>query len=111
MKLQIDGMKPPGLLEKQPAIGGDGLMAAQKVMKCRDIRALGMTAFHRLLKLLRIAEQHDGPGSLGDRQNVRQRHLRGLVDEEHIDRRRDVGPRPEPGRGPGDIARGADRAQ
>ena len=104
-------MKPPRLLEEQPAVGGDGLMAVQQVMKGRDIRAFGMAALHGLVELLRIAEQHDGPGSLGDGQDIRQRHLRGLVDEQHIDRRRGIGPRPEPGRGRGDMARRADCRQ
>ena len=89
-------------------VGGDGLMAVQQVMKRRDIRAFGMAALHGLVELLRIAEQHDGPGSLGDGEDIRQRHLRGLVDEQHVDRCGGIGPRPEPGRGRGDLACGAD---
>lgn len=74
-------MKPPGFLKEQAAIACNGLMAVQQMMKGGDIRAFGMAALHGLVELLRVSEENDGSGSLGDGEYVRQRHLRSLVDK------------------------------
>ena len=66
------------------------------MMQRRDIRAFGMTALHRLFELLRIADQHDAPRGLRHRQNIRERHLRGFVDEENVDCVCGIGERPKP---------------
>jgi hypothetical protein len=49
-----------------------------------------------LFELLRIAEEDDAPCSLRHRQDVRQRHLPRLVDEEHVDRTLKLRTGPEP---------------
>ena len=96
------GMQPPGLGEKQAAIGRNRLLAVKNVMQRRHVRAFGVAALHRLFELLRIAEQHDAARRLRHRQDVGERHLRGLVDEEHVDRVRSVrrAPRAMPSRRP-----------
>ena len=62
------------------------LVAAEQVLERRDVGAVGVAALLRLLELLRIAEQHEAPGRLRHREHVGQRHLPGLVDEQHVDR-------------------------
>ena len=50
-----------------------------------NVRTFGMTALRGLLELLRIAEQDERLAGLRNRQHVGERHLRGLIDEQHID--------------------------
>ena len=52
----------------------------------RHIGALRVAALHRLIKLLRIADQHHRLRGLRHREHVGERHLRGLVHEKHVDR-------------------------
>ena len=88
------GMQPPGLFEEQPLVRRNGLFAAENVIERRHIGALGMAALHRLIELLRIANQHDGLRRLRHREHVGERHLRGFVDEKHVDGFERVRPRP-----------------
>src|SRR5690606_16425808 len=62
-----------------------------------------MAALQRLLELLRIAEQHQALARRGDREHVRQRHLPGLVDNQHVDALLEVFPHPTPGRRADDV--------
>jgi hypothetical protein len=50
-----------------------------------------MTALHRLFKLSWIAQKDDGFGCLRYRQDIGQRYLRSLVDEQQIDGPKRVG--------------------
>ena len=53
------GMHPPGLLEKKPFVGRNGLLLTEDVIQRRHIDAVGMASLRRLVELLRIANQHD----------------------------------------------------
>ena len=68
-----------------PAILRHRLGAVQHVFECRDADAVGMGGLLRLLELLRIAEQHEAVGRLRHGERIGQRHLPGLVDEQHVD--------------------------
>src|SRR5580700_10299397 len=54
--------------------------------------ALRVAALHRLIKLLRIAEQHHRLRRLRHGEHVGERHLRSLVHEKHVDRLERVWP-------------------
>ena len=90
------GVKPPRLGEEQALVGCDRLLAVKQMVQRRHVRTLGMTALHRLFKLLGIAYQYDAPRSLRYRQNIRQRHLGRFVDEQNVDRVGSIwgGPKP-----------------
>src|ERR1700674_2267427 len=64
----------------------------------RDFDTVGMSRLDWLLKLPGITEKNYALSGLRDSQNVCERHLSGLVDEEHIHAPSGVGPRPEPSR-------------
>ena len=57
-------MQPPSLFEKQSFVRRYGLFTGQNVIERGDIRAVRVTALHRLIELLRVADQHHSPGSL-----------------------------------------------
>ena len=78
-------------------------MPAEHVLQRRRVDAVGMTSLLRLLELLRIAEQHDAVRRLRHGDDVRERHLSGFVDEEHVDRRLEFRSRPQPRRAADDI--------
>ena len=59
---------------------------------------MGVGALADVRELLRVAEQDDAAGALGDGDRVGERHLAGLVDEEHVDGLVHVLARPQPGR-------------
>ena len=67
-------------------------------MQRRNIGAFGMATLHRLIELLRIAEQHDAGRRLRYRQHIGKRHLRRFIDKQHVDGLRGIGRCPEPGR-------------
>ena len=92
------------LLEEESAIGGDGRMLAENMVERRHVGAFGVAALHRLFELPRVAQEHDAVCRLRDRQDVRQRHLCGLVDEQHIDGLPRVGAGPQPSCAAGDVA-------
>ena len=88
--------EPPRLRQEDATLRRHRLRAADDVLQRRDVHAVGMTALLRLLELLRIAEQHKAVGGLRDGEDVRQRHLPRLVDEQHVDTRGGLVGRPEP---------------
>ena len=78
--------KTPRGRQEHSAIGGNRLVTAEKMLERRSIGAGRVTGPLRLIELLRIAEQHDGPRCLAHRQHIGQRHLPGLVDEQDVHR-------------------------
>jgi hypothetical protein len=90
-------MQPPRLLQKQPLVRRDGALATQNVVERRHISALRVAALHRLIELLRVAYQHYRLRRLRNRQHVGERHLRGFIHEQHVDRIERIRPRPQPG--------------
>ena len=70
-----------------------------------SVRARRVGALDRLVELLRVAEQDEAVGRAGDREDVGERHLAGLVHEQDVDRVAQLGVRPEPRRPAGEIAR------
>jgi hypothetical protein len=67
------------------------------MFKGRNIGALGMAALQGLLQLLRVSEQNEIFRRLGSGQDIRQRHLPGLVDEKHVYRFKVFLSGPKPG--------------
>ena len=74
----------------------DRPIASKHVLECGCVGALGMTSFCWLFELLRVTEQHHAVGSLRNRDDIRERHLAGFVDEQDVDRRREFRTRPKP---------------
>ena len=101
-------MQPPGLFEEQALIRGDRPLAAENMIERRHIGAL-RAALHRLIELLWIADQDDRFSRLRYGKHVGERHLRGFVCEENVDRLERVLPRPQPCRAAAD--RGGAAAQ
>ena len=66
-----------------------------------------MAALLRLLQLLRVAEQNEAPSGRRASQNVRQRHLARLIDEENVHGIAELLSAPEPGSTAEDIDRAA----
>jgi hypothetical protein len=81
-------------MQEQPAILRNGLRAREQVLERGRVRARRVIRLLRLLELLRIAEQHEVLGARGHREHVRERHLPGLVDEQHVDAVAELGPSP-----------------
>ena len=79
------------------------LVLAEHVLERRDVRRPRMASLLRLFELLRVAEQDEAPRGVRDGEHVGERHLAGLVDEQHIDGLGELGPRPEPGRAAEDV--------
>ena len=104
-------MQPPGLVQEQAAVGRDGLVLAEEVLERRDVGAVGMAALLRLLELLRVAEQDQALRRLRDREHVRQRHLPGLVDEQHVHGFAQLFARPQPAGAGDDIGPAASEAR
>ncbi len=78
-------MEPPGFSKEQTAVGVDRGVIAEHMVKRRNIRAIGVTSLHWLLKLTRIAQQDNALGCLRYSQDVRQRDLGCFVDKEYVD--------------------------
>ena len=77
--------------------------AFEQVSQRRPLGSGRMRALERLVELLRVAEQHEAPGRRRYGDDVRERHLAGLVDEQDVDRAAEVLARPDPGRPAGDV--------
>src|SRR5437762_5403934 len=105
------GMKSPGVLQKQPLLGADGELAVENVVQGGDAGAFGMAPLCRLVQLPRIAQQHQIPGSVRNREDVGQRHLGGLVDEEYVHGVLSLWTCPKPGRAAGDSIAGRQRLE
>ena len=88
--------KTPRGRQEHSAIGGNGLVTIEKMLERRSIGAGRVTGPLRLIELLRIAEEHDGPRCLAHRQHIGQRHLPGLVDEQDVHRLPELLARPQP---------------
>ena len=96
-------MQPPRIAEEQAAIIGDGVVSVQQVLQRGYLGAFRVTAARRLLQLLGVAEQHDVGSRLRHSQDVRQRHLARLVDEQYVDRLGEFHARPQPSGAGGDL--------
>ncbi len=83
-------------------------MVAEEVLQRGGVGAFGVRAALRLLELLGIAEKNDALRGLRHGEDVGERGLAGLVDEEDVERVRVFLARPEPGR-PGADLRAARR--
>ena len=90
------GRQSPGLLQEQSAIGGDRLSAVEHVLESGHRRALRVQALDRLLELLRVAEQHEAFRAGRDGEHVGERHLPGLVYEQHVHGLEELLARPHP---------------
>ena len=75
-------MEAPGRLEEQPPVRRDRRGAGENMGEGGAVGARRMTALHRLVQLLRIAEQDDARGCWRHRHDVGQRDLASLIDEE-----------------------------
>jgi len=78
------GGESPGFTDKQSPICRDGLSASENVVEGRDLRSLGMAPLLGLLQLVEIPEQGQSASGLSDGKDIRQRHLRRLVDDHDI---------------------------
>ena len=65
--------------------------------KRRTLRPGRVRSLQRLVELLGIAEQHEVRGARRRGDRVRERHLAGLIDEQHVDAPDHVVSRPQPG--------------
>src|SRR5262245_22849322 len=92
------GMEPPGLLQKETAIRGDGLLAQEQVLERGYLYSFRVAALERLIQLAWVTQQDNGAGALRDRQDVGERHLARLVHEQDIDSLEELFSRPEPRR-------------
>ncbi len=90
------GMKPPSFGEEESLVSVNRRFAVEQVVQRRDVRTFRMAALHRLLELLGVADQNHAPSRLRHREDVRERHLRRLIDEEHFHGVGGIGQRPEP---------------
>ena len=84
MNAQTAGCRRQVVSRKRPAIRRRRRVVAEHVLERRRAGAVGVGALRGLGQLLRVAEQHEGARGppIGRR---RERHLSGLVDEEHVD--------------------------
>jgi hypothetical protein len=73
------------VLEEKPEVGGHGVVPIQQVPECRSIRAGRVRSLQRLIELLRIAKEDDAFRGAAHGENVRQRHLPGLVHEQYVE--------------------------
>src|SRR4051794_36323353 len=77
-------VQPPCLRQEQSAVGRDRRVDAEDVVEGRNIDAVGMASLDRLFELPWISKKNDALGGLGNGQDVGERHLSGLVDEENV---------------------------
>jgi hypothetical protein len=77
-------MHPPRLLDQQPGVRRHGVAIAQDVLQPGDTRPRRVRRLARLRELLRITDQHQVRRGAGHGQDVGQRELPRLVDEQGI---------------------------
>ena len=92
---------PPGPGQEDPALGRHNGVAFEQVVEGRAATVARVRTLDRLSELHLIADEDDGLGGGGHRDEVSKRNLTGLVHEEHIARAAKIVPREEPG-GPAD---------
>ena len=84
-KLAHGRMKPPRVVEENAPVRSDrGLVAEQEVQN-RQAGLARMDALNRLAELHLVADQHDVASGGPHRNDVRNRNLTGLVDEQVIE--------------------------
>ena len=88
---------------KRPRSGGIVESLAEHVAQGRGLGAGRMRSLERLVELLRVAEQDEVTSRRGDGDRVGERQLPRLVDHEDVDRRGELGPRPQPGGSADDV--------
>ena len=98
------GVHTKGLVHEQPFVTLYGTASVEQVSQRRSIRAVGMRAQGGLVKLLRVAEQHQVRRGVRDCQRVRQRHLPRLVHEQRVHAVLRFRTRPQPGGAGPDLA-------
>ena len=91
-------VEAPGGLEEEPLAGRHRRVGSEHVAKGRPIGAGRMRSAERLIELLRVAQEDDARRRLRHCQDVGERDLARLVDEQHVNRARHLWRRPEPGR-------------
>ncbi len=92
-------VEPPRVLEEEAAGRRHRGVASEHVRERRAVGAVGMAAVQWLVELLRIAEQNQAVGRSGHGDDVGERYLAGLVDEQDVDGIDHLRRRPQP-RGP-----------
>src|SRR5439155_4631887 len=102
-------MEAVGDVEEQSAVGLDRGPVADQVLERRLACSLRMYALRYLRQLVRIAEEDDRARGAAHRDDVREGHLAGLVDEQRVDGPGHVAPPEEPGSPGGHVE--ASRAQ
>ena len=109
----------PGRLEEEAALRWHRHRIADQMLEGRGGRAARVDALRDHRQLVRVADQHDRPGTRPDRDGVCERHLAGLVDEQDVERAVELRSGEEPagaghdvdrpgGKGRGDVGVGAD---
>src|SRR5215207_6357632 len=104
-------MEPPRFLEEEPTALRHGLLTVEKIVHGRNGGAVGVTSLHRLIELLRIAEQHNSGCSLRNGQQVSEADLRRFVDKQDVDGSYGLRTSPQPRSSGGDLARRSDGVQ
>ena len=80
------GSQPPGLGEEEPAVGRDCDVLAEQVLEHRPLGPLGVRALRHLRQLIRVAEQDERASGRSRREDVGERELPRLVDEQDVER-------------------------
>ena len=79
------GVQPPGLLEKEAAVGRDRGLSVEQVLEHGGLAAVGVRALQHLAELLRVADEHGVARAGRHRARVGERDLARLVDDERVD--------------------------
>src|SRR4051794_26998798 len=97
------GMEPPGALEEQALRRWHRRRAAEEVRKRGTLGARWMRALERLVELLRVAEQDEAGTRARHGDDVGERDLPRLVDEQDVHRADHLRRRPQPRRPGGEV--------
>ncbi len=101
-------VQPPGLVEEHAAVVGHGGVGSEDVLEGRRPGAVGVRARRRLGQLTGIADEDEVAGRGRHGQHVGERELTRLVDDEHVERVAQLGPREQPGRAGDHVDAGGD---
>ncbi len=96
-------MHAVGRIEQQAELGRDGHGIADEMAERGRISAVRVHALRHLRQLVGVAKQDDRCRRAADGDDVGQRHLPSLVDEEDVDRIEHVVAGEEPRRAGGDV--------